>query len=166
LRSNGLTLKFNRCWWKSWRSLSVTGVRTKDVDSNRSLAKTDRRRFGTSPLAKIFPNWNQIQFFNCTVMWRGIRKSGNFWGLMPYSTLKVTCRLGGTCCLYLQGQRISQTRSSTCYLLHASSCLVYSSPLKMEAIYSIKMSGDFQWTSQHYILEDGKNFSCCDDLKF
>jgi hypothetical protein len=35
-----------------------------------------------------------------------------------FSLLKVNCRFGGTCRLYLQ-DRISQAKSSACYLLHA-----------------------------------------------
>lgn len=38
---------------------------------------------------------------------------------MPHTPLDVNWRSGGTCCLQLQGRRMSQTRNTACYLLNA-----------------------------------------------
>jgi hypothetical protein len=82
-------------------------------------------------------------------------KSSIFWGLMLCSPSKVNQRSGRTCCLHLQGQRISQARNegeaacSVCYLLHA-----WLMALKMDVTCSSETSVNFQQTTWGYILED------------
>jgi hypothetical protein len=64
-----------------------------------------------------------VGFYDLTVV---VMKSFIFWDMMPCTPLKVNWRSGGTCCLHLQGQRISQAwnkcevggkQSSVCRLL-------------------------------------------------
>jgi hypothetical protein len=94
-----------------------------------------------------------------------IMKSSVFWDIMPCTLLKVNWHFGGTCCLHLQGQRISQASNqqergskeqvallAACFML--VTCLVYSLTLKMEATCSSKMSAEVQWNTQHYITEE------------
>jgi hypothetical protein len=38
-------------------------------------------------------------------------KSSIFWNITPYSSLRVNLRFGGSCCLRLEGRRISQARN-------------------------------------------------------
>jgi hypothetical protein len=49
-----------------------------------------------------------------------VMKSYVFWVIMSYSLLKVSEHFRWTYCLHLQGQRISQAKTScsACYLLH------------------------------------------------
>jgi hypothetical protein len=75
-----------------------------------------------------------------------------FWDITTYGLLKVNWHSGGTCCLHLQGWRVSWAKQATCFVL--VSCLAYSLTLKMEATCSCKMLVDFQWTSQRYTPED------------
>jgi hypothetical protein len=69
--------------------------------------------------------------------------------ITPCNPLKVNRRLGGTCCLHLQGGRISQARN-----WNEASSRCYSSTLKLEAICSSETPVDIQRTTLHYIPED------------
>jgi hypothetical protein len=83
---------------------------------------------------------------------------------MQYSPFKVDRRFGGTCCLHLQSQGISQTGKQSESWWHAwlylplaftlVSCLAYSSNHKMEAACSSETSVDFQRISRRYIPEN------------
>jgi hypothetical protein len=73
-----------------------------------------------------------------------------FWDIMLCSPLKVNWRLGGTCRLHLQGQRINQARNQC----EACSKHAYSLTVKMEATCSCEMLVDFQQTARRYIPED------------
>jgi hypothetical protein len=49
-------------------------------------------------------------------------------------------------------QEQSKQSSAACFMV--VSCLAYSLTLKMEATFFSKTSVGFQWTTQHYILEN------------
>jgi hypothetical protein len=51
-----------------------------------------------------------IIFVGSEVLTTVVLKSSIFWDIMPCSPLKIKQRFGGTCCLHLQGRRISQAR--------------------------------------------------------
>jgi hypothetical protein len=58
----------------------------------------------------IFPNL-KIKRYNNFIVHTRIIKSIIFWDITPWSPLKVNRHFGGTCCLHLQGWRISQERN-------------------------------------------------------
>jgi hypothetical protein len=66
-----------------------------------------------------------------------------FWGIMPCSPLKVNRRFRGTCHFQLQDRRISKARNHHEAGSKHSSCLAYSSTMKMEPICSSESSVDF-----------------------
>jgi hypothetical protein len=78
-------------------------------------------------------------------------KSFILWDMMPCSPANVAQRFGGTYCLHLQDQKVSQAKSqdeagskqsSACFMLFR--CLAYSLTLKMQAVCSSKTLPDFQ----------------------
>jgi hypothetical protein len=73
---------------------------------------------------------------------------------MPCSPLKINGRFGGTCCLHLQGRRISQARKQSATRFMLVSCLAYTSILTMDVTWSPETSVDFQWTTRRYIPGD------------
>jgi hypothetical protein len=89
-----------------------------------------------------------------------VMTSSIFWDITPCSPKNVTGRYGGTCCIHLQGERISRARNqckallATCFTL--VSCMAYSSTLKLEATGTSEISGvDLQRTIWRYTPEDG-----------
>jgi hypothetical protein len=76
---------------------------------------------------------------------------------MPWITLKVNRRFGGTCCLHLQSRRISQSIDQHKAISKQSfilvSCMAHSSTLMMEVRCSSETSVGFQWTIRRYIPE-------------
>jgi hypothetical protein len=83
-----------------------------------------------------------------------------FWDITPCSPLNVNRRFGETYHLHLQGRRLLDT----CF--YAGSCLVYSSTLKMEALFSSETSIDIERTTRRYIPEDSTLHNHrCENLK-
>jgi hypothetical protein len=81
------------------------------------------------------------------------------WDITPSSPLKVNGRFDGKYRVYFRGLRIRRTGNQRESRWQAEpaftlvSCSVYSSTLKMEAIYSSETSVDFQRTTLRYIRE-------------
>jgi hypothetical protein len=84
-------------------------------------------------------------------------KSFIFWNIMPCSPAKVNRLFGGTYRLHLKGRRVSQARNML------TSCLAYSSTLKMEATQSSETCVGFHRTTRHYVPEGRilQRIFCC-----
>jgi hypothetical protein len=81
-----------------------------------------------------------IQFVRFEVLTAVVMKSSIFWDITPYNPLKVNCRFGGSCRLYLHGRRISQARNQRESRWKVKLC-------------SAETSIDLQRTTQRYIPE-------------
>jgi hypothetical protein len=81
-------------------------------------------------------------------------ESSVFWIITLCSSLKVNGRFGGTCHLHLHSRRISHARNQHEAGSRQSSCLAYSSTLKMEATCSSETSVDFKLTTWRCKPED------------
>jgi hypothetical protein len=130
----------------------------------------------------------ELQRWNFCKKWKNILlKSSGFWDITSCSPLKANRCFGGTCCLHLQGQRISQrinqneagSKQSSAYrLFHAGffallatcftlvSYLAYTSTLRMEVTCSSKTLVDFEGITWSYSPEDRTlNNHRCENLK-
>jgi hypothetical protein len=78
------------------------------------------------------PDWTatNFQWIKCPI----------FWDITPCRPLKVNRRFGWSCCLHLQGRRISQARDQ-----HEAD-----SKLCLEEACSSETSVDFLWTTRRY----------------
>jgi hypothetical protein len=84
------------------------------------MQTSDLINFKNYSLVVCLPCWYISLGFE--VLTAVVMKNSVFWDIVPCSLLKVNWRFGGTCCLQLQGQIISQARnqqSSAQCLLHA-----------------------------------------------
>jgi hypothetical protein len=72
---------------------------------NRTIFKI---KHSLSSLMRTIPERNTRHYVGLEVLRAALMKSSIFWDIMPHSLLKVNQRFRGTCCLHLQGQRISQ----------------------------------------------------------
>jgi hypothetical protein len=90
------------------------------------------------------------------ICWYKMSKITVFWFVTPCSLVKVCGCFGGTYCLHIQDRRVR--KGFTCCLLR-DGCLIYSSNLKMEAVYSSETSANF-YQSPNSTLHS----HCCENL--
>jgi hypothetical protein len=105
------------------------------------------------------PATNINNFVGFEVLIALVMKSTIFWDITLCSPLNLNQRFEGIYCLHLHGRRISRARNLSLLCLPLAftlvTCSIYSSTLKMEAIYFSETSVDIQRTTRRYIPEDG-----------
>jgi hypothetical protein len=108
----------------------------------------------------------QYRFLQQSVHKHGVLKSSVFWGITPCSSVNVNLRFGRIYRLHLQGRRASEARIQLKTGSKQSSCLAYSSTLKIEAIYLSEPCVDFQRITRRYISGDSTlHRHRCENLK-
>jgi hypothetical protein len=104
---------------------------------------------------------NKFGHVGCEVLTTVVMRSPIFRDKTPCSALKVNLHFGWKYSLHFQGRRRRQTwnqcESRWLYLQSAFtlvSCSAYSHTLKIESLYSIEISLDFQQNTRRYIPEE------------
>lgn len=81
-------------------------------------------------------------------------KRSAVWHMTLCSRLKINACFEGTHSLLPQVREVSRAWNKAWCLLYACFCLVYSSTLKMEVIYSTEMSTGIHGSTRRFILDD------------